>query len=116
MSDFKVGDAVVRVGGCTSLPMGTVCVIEELDSDGFVKVKGHGGSYAAANFEKPPYPNPPHKHAEIIKAWADGATIQFLSSTHRKWVDCEGNCPCWNRFAKYRIKPTDPNADKISST
>lgn len=46
----------------------------------------------------------PHKHAELIKAWADGAEIQikitgFGSST---WVDAN---PAWNPDFDYRIKP-----------
>lgn len=43
----------------------------------------------------------PHKHAELIKAWADGAEIQIEASEER-WVD---NYPLWNPSFKYRIKP-----------
>jgi hypothetical protein len=49
----------------------------------------------------------PHKHAELIKAWADGATIERL------WNDYNGrvsswlidNEPDWSEFEEYRIKP-----------
>lgn len=61
---------------------------------------------------RPTYPNPPHKHAEFIKAWADGAKIEVWSKPLRKWVDIKN--PNWLPEAEYRIKPTNPNADKIS--
>jgi hypothetical protein len=49
----------------------------------------------------------PRKHAELIKAWADGATIERL------WNDYNGrvsswlidNEPDWSEFEEYRIKP-----------
>ena len=44
----------------------------------------------------------PHKHAELIKAWADGAEIQ-IQMTDRSWVDEE--TPTWWRGSFYRIKP-----------
>ena len=55
----------------------------------------------------------PHKHAELIKAWADGATIE------RKWGNyVENNEPCWfvdddpswMIHVEYRIKP-EPKPD-----
>ena len=43
-----------------------------------------------------------HKHAAIIKAWADGEEIEFLTS---KGVWCKvGSCPAWS-YDEYRIKP-----------
>ena len=42
-----------------------------------------------------------HKHADLIKAWADGAIIQYWDFTGR-WVDVSN--PCWEQ-EKYRIKP-----------
>lgn len=49
------------------------------------------------------YPNPPHKHAELIKAWADGAEIQYKSNALGKWINSKS--PMWGETAKYRIKP-----------
>lgn len=54
----------------------------------------------------------PHKHAEIIKAWADGIPVQV----HRdgRWVDIHsphaivGIAPVWNPSMDYRIKPEEP--------
>lgn len=45
----------------------------------------------------------PHIHAELIKAWADGAVIQFYSED-QKWTDCTNNRPVWSDYAQYRIK------------
>lgn len=44
----------------------------------------------------------PHRHAAIIKAWADGEEIEFLSSSG-KWI-VVGDIPSWG-FDNYRIKP-----------
>ena len=45
--------------------------------------------------------NKPHKHAEIIKQWADGAEIEFY--TEGKWIKTE--TPSWRAGSLYRIKP-----------
>ena len=46
----------------------------------------------------------PHKHAHLIKAWADGAEIQHLGLLG-KWYDSEP--PEWFDDGIYRIKPED---------
>lgn len=60
--------------------------------------------------------NKPHKHAELIKAWADGAIIQERPinklNNHWDWSDIEE--PVWaSTFYEYRIKP-EPKPDCIS--
>lgn len=45
----------------------------------------------------------PHKHAELIKAWADGAKIQWLRKDG-VWVDV-WLAPAWHNTDAYRIKP-----------
>jgi hypothetical protein len=52
----------------------------------------------------------PHKHAEFIKAWADGAEIQTYDGIRDVWVDIIGN-PAWTS-ASYRIKP-EPKPDVV---
>jgi hypothetical protein len=53
----------------------------------------------------------PHKHAELIKAWADGAIIQSRSllsypGDPSKWAD--DNDPRWiSEYYEFRIKPED---------
>lgn len=54
----------------------------------------------------------PHKHAELIKAWADGATIQYLASYPKYWKDCENNHPQWVDSLEYRIKPEPSDLEK----
>lgn len=53
--------------------------------------------------------NKPHKHAELIKAWADGAEIEFKS--HGGWRKC--NPVDWNEHMEFRIKP-EPKPDHIT--
>lgn len=52
----------------------------------------------------------PRKHAELIKAWADGAEIQYKDSY--EWYDC-ANAPAWEDNTEYRIKPAEPIIEKI---
>lgn len=51
----------------------------------------------------------PHKHAELIKAWADGAIIQCYDEFHGVWKDRGGPGgnvqPRWIESLDYRIKP-----------
>lgn len=48
----------------------------------------------------------PHKHAELIKKWADGAIIQLEQEVDGGWVDTSDNRPSWVEGFKYRVKPT----------
>ena len=51
----------------------------------------------------------PHKHAELIKAWADGAEIEMRFSS--SWASLPK--PRWDsEVAEYRIKP-EPKPDVI---
>ncbi len=45
-----------------------------------------------------------HKHAELIKAWADGAQIQ-VKAHKLAWEDREN--PLWDMDSDYRIKPEE---------
>lgn len=47
----------------------------------------------------------PHKHAEIIKAWADGAKVQFRNDPGEKWEDITRGAPHWFEPYEYRVKP-----------
>jgi hypothetical protein len=46
----------------------------------------------------------PHKHAELIKAWADGAEIQSLSQMGAGWQAMPDKGE-WLDNYEYRIKP-----------
>jgi hypothetical protein len=50
----------------------------------------------------------PHKHAELIKAWADGATIE--AKALGQWMELERNF-VWHEDLEYRIKP-EPKPDE----
>lgn len=54
----------------------------------------------------------PHKHAELIKAWADGAEIQAYNAAHDEWRDIDEHGPFWHPFTQYRIKP-QPKPDYV---
>jgi hypothetical protein len=43
-----------------------------------------------------------HKHAAIIKAWADGARIEVFSKRYKKWLETRN--PTWDEDAEYRIR------------
>jgi hypothetical protein len=45
----------------------------------------------------------PHKHAELIKAWADGEKIQYRKPNEQAWKDSD--TPAWVEDYEYRVKP-----------
>ena len=51
----------------------------------------------------------PHKHAELIKAWADGAEIEYFDH-EEGWTNQEH--PAWYVDTEYRIKP-EPKPDVV---
>jgi hypothetical protein len=51
----------------------------------------------------------PHKHAELIKAWADGAEVEMWDG--ESWLPRES--PYWNEAIVYRIKP-EPKPDVVN--
>lgn len=44
-----------------------------------------------------------HPHADLIRAYADGAKIQWRASENHKWVEC--NHPAFYPSQEYRVKP-----------
>lgn len=46
----------------------------------------------------------PHKHAEAIKAWADGAKIEYRRSPQHHWEPAYDNRPHWLHDFEYRAK------------
>lgn len=46
----------------------------------------------------------PHKHAEVIKAWAEGEEIQFFYD--EQWMDLpKSMVPTFSEKIEYRVKP-----------
>ena len=52
-----------------------------------------------------------HKHCEVIKAWADGAEIEFKSPSKENW-ECISE-PSWLDSNEYRVKP-EPKPDVVT--
>ena len=50
----------------------------------------------------------PRKHAELIKAWADGAEIEWFDG--RTWQVVRS--PAWCDDTQYRVKP-EPKPDVV---
>lgn len=51
----------------------------------------------------------PHKHAALIKQWADGAVIEWYDPRTSTWQLTKG---CWHEYSSYRVRP-EP---KLSAT
>jgi hypothetical protein len=45
----------------------------------------------------------PHKHAEIIKAWADGYQVEAYNPERDSWINVVE--PGWFNDIEYRVKP-----------
>ena len=45
----------------------------------------------------------PHKHKDVIIAWANGAQIQFQTEGSETWNDIK--VPAWTEYVQYRVKP-----------
>ena len=54
----------------------------------------------------------PHKHAALIKAWADGAKIEYKSKFLGTWHLFDGQQDAWVDSYEYRIKP-EPKPDVV---
>lgn len=48
--------------------------------------------------------NKPHVHADAIKAWADGAEIEYKYNGGT-WISLKDESPTWNVAVQYRVKP-----------
>jgi len=51
-----------------------------------------------------------HKHADLIKAWADGAEIEAKGEISGQWYAVAA--PQWHESMEYRIKP-EPKPDIV---
>lgn len=47
----------------------------------------------------------PHKHAALIKEWADGATIEWTWPGDKNWSPIDACSPSWDVNIEYRVKP-----------
>tara|TARA_R110002126_G_scaffold192495_9_gene340685 strand:- start:1707 stop:2105 length:399 start_codon:yes stop_codon:yes gene_type:complete len=109
MSEFKVGDMLVRVDNDIShSPVGW-CV--ELKEVGFYIDKYGRRTVLVDSLWKlvapkaKQDPNPPHVHSDLIIAWANGTDIEIQDKIG-KWHDIEE--PTWYENGIYRAKSTKP--------
>mgnify|MGYP003656334354 CR=1 FL=1 len=121
MNKFKVGDRVVQVSGhyfSNDRRVVTVSKVHSgsihfLETDTWLQpdqIKLHE--------EKPTYLNPPHKHMDLIIAWANGAEIQNKTGNDkwRTYVVSDNCTPMWHMAGvQFRIKPVDTRKDKLNA-
>ena len=126
MDKFKVGDKVkiVRTGyGFGAENLGKIVTIVRKGSsymhgiDGYYIKEGVGNGARDVccgenSFELVEYPNPPHKHMDLIIAWANGAEIETLS--YKGYWHTSLN-PSWHVSYQYRVKPADTRKDKLNA-
>ena len=111
---FKVGDKVRRVKDeWYGMRVGDVDTIKYISSDLTISLHKYGSGHSSRSFELV-VGGGRHKHYDCIVAWADGQTIQKFVTWRGKneWTDV--SAPRWADATKYRIKPINPNADKIA--
>lgn len=119
MAQFKVGNKVVRF--CDpwgSGNLGVEGIVTRVIDDNYgeqIYVSydsvGTGSSYEAQNFKLVQTKAQPHKYAEVIKAWADGAEIEVKYPSETTWRACVN--PIWDLVHEYRVKPTpEPDPDR----
>jgi hypothetical protein len=90
-----------------------------VDCDSFMMWKGdETGSYSIesvipAKNVRHQTPQKPRKHSELIKAWADGADVEWYDPGTKKWTPISG--PPWREDAEYRIKTTTEFVCHINS-
>lgn len=113
---FKVGDEVKKRDGEEFLFNNKLtAIIKRVDRNFVVVMDDDVNSIATLGHHKlmPVYPNKPHKHQALIKAWADGAVIEYFSCIGtRKWEKTVNNSPAWHESVEYRIKPQISERDK----
>ena len=56
----------------------------------------------------------PHKHAAVIKAWADGAATEF-KGPRGNWIAHTDIAPAWFPTVEYRVKPQHKHQDLIDA-
>lgn len=112
MSKFKIGDRVRVIdnsGSPNEYKVGEVGIIVNIV--GTIVLKGKSSGMYDERFELAhEYPNPPHKHCELIKVWADGGDIEASYNDGASWA--VATQPRWNKTEiSFRIKPQKSEKD-----
>jgi hypothetical protein len=107
MAKFKVGDKVRRVENVELFVErvgSTTAIVESTTFDGsWITVKGYDASWDSDWFEleSEPQQQVKHVHCDVIKAWAEGAEIEFKRKDGA-WALAPH--PTWLVEHEYRIK------------
>lgn len=115
---FEVGDVVrcIDSANYVYITTGEEYVVKDAGEDWIeiVTDKGKYFCYDSKLFEPVEEPkqtaNKPHKHKDLIIAWANGAEIECYSPTDNEWYGISN--PDWYEHMLYRIKP-EPKPDVI---
>lgn len=112
---FKIGDKVVRTGQVFDSDGDFMTIGKEytvrLSWDYALFLVGDDRQWSAMRFElsdgKEESVNKPHPYAEVIKAWADGAEVQYRLIGEEEWKNVIH--PTWNSQYEYRVMPVKPD-------
>ena len=107
MSKFEVGQEIecVCVNGCVHLTVGKKYTVIDCECGLLAVINDNGLKFKYISFLfrlADQYPNPPHKHKDLIIAWANGADIE-----HKYGDYWRISSPKWSTSQKYRIKPSE---------
>lgn len=113
--NFKVGDKVLDKSN------GDVGIVIDRQDYGEVWAKWgstgeelwfnpHNENYELVEQPKSSTTNKPHKHKDLIIAYANGAEIEYYHPTDNEWYGISN--PGWYEHIQYRIKP-EPKPDVI---
>lgn len=117
MDNFKVGDIIVKADGDSWCASGGAkeAKVYKVDGDAVhveithdvtgERVISNFPSWSK-NFKIKQNPNPPHKHRDLIIAWANGADIEYYSTFSNRWMGA--SAPDWDTTLNYRTKPQEP--------
>tara|TARA_R110002167_G_scaffold25346_10_gene88122 strand:- start:1855 stop:2271 length:417 start_codon:yes stop_codon:yes gene_type:complete len=117
MSKFKVGDVIERNSGENVLDSQASLTVRLVDGSGdywFDEITGSLSKHYQYMYKlvDTAYPNLPKKHAELIKAWADGADIEYESKCNSaNWFPTAR--PSWNDSDTYRIALPKQTANEV---
>ncbi len=126
MNKTKVGDKLVRsdpqMGGyfpnCARFhfqdkkPLTVKHVNHDYGNVSFREIEGRYNLYKFKPYEDHSIKQP-HKHHDLIIAWAKGEEIQVLGSDGTTWYDVATGVPIWCNDSTYRVKPNNSNNNEI---
>lgn len=112
MSDeIKIGDWLVRTGSNTDL-LKSGMVYKVMGVNGNAVTLENGWTYIQHSFKKVTPPNPRHKHANLITAFAEGFDVEYYSKIDNCWFKVGDVGDIKDDGHKYRLKPFELKSEK----